>query len=132
MRGDGEPAPVDERQIKGNRMRSLGTFWVIMSTFLIAGIAYADQVGGGDLTFSPQGAAPVVFSHELHVVKHGLKCSGCHYQIFEMAKGSYKMEMGKITKGDFCGKCHNGQKAFDVKEKESCIRCHHVQQQEKN
>jgi len=29
--------------------------------------------------------------------------------------GFYKMDMSKLTKGDFCGKCHNGQKSFDVK-----------------
>jgi c(7)-type cytochrome triheme protein len=86
--------------------------------------ALADKVGGGDLRFAPEGAPPVIFSHEKHVVDKGLKCTGCHYQIFQMGQGSYKMQMNKITKGGFCGKCHNGQKAFDVKEKENCSRCH--------
>ncbi len=88
--------------------------------------ALAQRVGGGDLVFNPKNsnAKPVLFSHEKHVTEKGLKCSGCHYQIFQMAKGSYKMEMDKITKGDFCGKCHNGQKAFDVKDPKNCERCH--------
>lgn len=86
--------------------------------------AYAQKVGGGDLTFSPKNALPVVFSHREHVTVHGLKCSGCHYQIFQMAKGSYKMNMDVITKGNFCGTCHNGQKAFDVKDNKNCSRCH--------
>jgi len=86
--------------------------------------AFAQKVGGGDLTFTPKNAAPVVFSHEKHVNGQGLKCTGCHYQIFQMAQGSYKMDMSKITKGDFCGKCHNGQKGFDVKEQKNCVRCH--------
>jgi c(7)-type cytochrome triheme protein len=90
--------------------------------------ASAEKVGGGDLTFTPKNAQTVLFSHELHVVEKGLKCSGCHYQIFQMAKGSYKMQMEKITKGDFCGKCHNGQKAFDVKDKTNCSRCHRSKQ----
>jgi c(7)-type cytochrome triheme protein len=34
------------------------------------------------------------------------------------------MEMSKINKGDFCGKCHNGQKGFDVKDPKNCDRCH--------
>jgi len=34
------------------------------------------------------------------------------------------MEMSKITKGDFCGKCHNGERSFDVKEASSCVKCH--------
>jgi len=86
--------------------------------------AVADQVGGGDLTFNPKGAAPVVFSHRIHVNIKGLKCSGCHYHVFQMSRDSYKMDMGKITKGEFCGKCHNGQKAFDVNDKANCAKCH--------
>ena len=84
----------------------------------------AQKVGGGDLTFSPKNAAPVVFSHEKHVTGKNLKCSGCHYQIFQMAQGSYKMDMSKMTKGEFCGKCHNGEKSFDVKDQKNCSRCH--------
>src|SRR5450759_3682831 len=84
----------------------------------------ADVVGGGDLTFSPKGANKVVFSHQIHVTEKGLKCSGCHYHVFQMTKGSYKMDMSKITKGDFCGKCHNGTKSFDVKDKANCAKCH--------
>ena len=86
--------------------------------------ASANKVGGGDLWFTPKGAQPVLFSHEEHVVKKGIKCSGCHYQIFQMSQGSYKMHMEKITKGDFCGRCHNGQKAFAAKESANCSRCH--------
>ena len=38
--------------------------------------AFAQKVGGGDLTFTPKNAAPVVFSHEKHVNGQGLKCTG--------------------------------------------------------
>lgn len=84
----------------------------------------AQKVGGGDITFTPKNASQVTFSHELHVKSKGIKCTGCHYQIFQMAQGSYKMDMRKITKGDFCGKCHNGQKSFDVKATDNCVKCH--------
>jgi c(7)-type cytochrome triheme protein len=104
-------------------MKRLIVTGVVIAFLSISVGAGAQKIGGGDLTFAPKNALPVVFSHEKHVGK-GLKCTGCHYQIFEMAKGSYKMDMAKITKGDFCGKCHNGQKAFDVKEQKNCIRCH--------
>ena len=87
-------------------------------------IALGQDVGGGDLTFTPKGASKVVFSHQIHVVVKGLKCSGCHYQVFQMTKGSYKMDMSKITKGDFCGKCHNGLRSFDVKDATNCVKCH--------
>ncbi len=95
-----------------------------MACLLIPLGTLAQKVGGGDLTFAPKNALPVVFSHEKHVNGHGLKCSGCHYQIFQMAQGSYKMNMDMITKGNFCGKCHNGQKAFDVTDTKNCSRCH--------
>ncbi len=86
--------------------------------------AVAEKTGGGDLTFNAKGAKPVVFSHDMHVNVKGLKCSGCHYHVFQMDRGSYKMDMAKITKGDFCGKCHNGQKSFDVKDTKNCGKCH--------
>jgi c(7)-type cytochrome triheme protein len=86
--------------------------------------AIADQVGGGDLTFKPKGAAPVLFSHQTHVSGQNVKCSACHYHVFQMSKDSYKMDMNKITKGEFCGKCHNGQKSFDVNDKANCAKCH--------
>lgn len=91
---------------------------------LIPLAALAEKVGGGDIRFTPKNASPVVFSHERHVKDKGLKCTGCHYQIFQMAQGSYKMDMSKITKGEFCGKCHNGQKSFDVKDNRNCTKCH--------
>ncbi len=84
----------------------------------------AKDVGGGDINFSPKNTSPVLFSHEKHVNTKGLKCSGCHYHTFQMAKGSYKMDMTKITKGAFCGRCHNGEKAFDVKDQKKCSLCH--------
>ena len=99
-------------------------FLCLMICMLMPVIVSAQTVGGGDLTFKPKGAGPVVFSHQVHVSVKGLKCSGCHYHVFQMTKGSYKMDMTKITKGDFCGKCHSGQKSFDVKDAKNCTKCH--------
>jgi len=86
--------------------------------------ARAQEVGGGDLTFTPKNALPVIFSHEKHVNRKDLKCPDCHYQYFEMAKGSSEMGMAKITKGEFCGRCHNGRLSFGVKDRKNCSRCH--------
>jgi len=89
-----------------------------------AGTAAA-VVGGGDLTFKPENANPVTFSHDQHVTLKGLKCSACHNNgMFHMVKGSDQMDMSKFTKGQFCGHCHNGAQAFDVKDKTGCGRCH--------
>lgn len=81
-------------------------------------------VGGGAVRFEPKGAAPVVFNHEKHVAANGRKCSGCHFGVFRMEKGSNKMNMSTITKGHFCGMCHNGKVAFDVEDRAKCAHCH--------
>jgi c(7)-type cytochrome triheme protein len=80
--------------------------------------------GGGDRLFTPKDAKPVFFSHEQHVSVKGMKCSACHYHTFQMSQESYAMNMAKITKGEFCGICHNGERSFDVKDKANCVRCH--------
>ncbi len=84
------------------------------------------STGGGDLVFKPAdpNVRPVVFSHAAHVRKQKIQCDGCHYRIFQMAKGSYTMNMKKIAGGKFCGVCHNGRKAFDAMDQKNCQRCH--------
>ncbi len=84
----------------------------------------AQQVGGGDLTYKPKGSNPVYFSHQKHVEGKGVKCTGCHYHVFQMSTNSYKMDMSKMTKGEFCGKCHNGQRSFDANDPKNCDKCH--------
>jgi c(7)-type cytochrome triheme protein len=97
---------------------------MMLACFLSAGGFALAEVGGGDLSFKPKDAKPVFFSHEQHVKVKTYKCSACHYHTFQMAKDSYKMDMSKITKGEFCGLCHNGERSFDVKDAKSCGRCH--------
>ena len=82
-------------------------------------------VGGGNIHYNPKGAEPVIFNHEKHVAANGRKCSACHFGIFLMEKESLKMNMSKMSKGDFCGACHNGKTAFDVEDRTQCKRCHH-------
>ncbi len=89
---------------------------------LSAGTAVAS--GGGNLTFKSPNAKTVTFSHDQHVNVKSLKCSACHNHTFQMSKGSDKMDMSKINKGEFCGHCHNGVRSFDVHDKASCGRCH--------
>jgi c(7)-type cytochrome triheme protein len=83
-------------------------------------------VGGGDIKFTPKGAGAVVFKHEYHVKLKGQTCSNCHDKPFQMQNGAsaYAMDMATLTKGKFCGICHEGQKAFDIKDANSCVRCH--------
>jgi c(7)-type cytochrome triheme protein len=90
----------------------------------LAPLAVGATVGGGDVAFSPKGAGAVVFKHESHVSYKGFKCSDCHYKTFQKGGTSYHIDMSALTKGAFCGKCHDGQKAFDVKDANGCKRCH--------
>ncbi len=80
------------------------------------------KVGGGDITFSMQGAADVVYSHDAHVTRAGLKCTDCHYKIFKMSRLQKQATMADMQNGISCGACHNGQKAFTVKT--NCSKCH--------
>lgn len=89
------------------------------------GIATAEKVGGGDVTFRPKQALPVVFSHEKHVEGSAMKCARCHYSIFQMMRGDSGVTMDQIKAGKFCGKCHDGKLAFDANDSDkNCGRCH--------
>lgn len=104
----------------------------IITVLCVAGLmqpcfAQATKAGGGDIVFKPNepGIEQILFSHDEHVTGQGIKCVKCHYSIFQMAKGASLMDMNGLSRGLFCGKCHNGQKSFDVKDPKNCIRCHH-------
>ena len=97
---------------------------LVVACLSVPVFAFAQRIGGGDLTFNPPNAAPVFFSHEKHVSEKKFKCTACHYHLFQMESGSYKMNMSKINKGEFCGHCHNGTRSFDVHAEKNCARCH--------
>ena len=65
----------------------------------------------------------VVFDGKNHA-DAGVKCLDCHSKIFQMKKGSTAMTMADITAGKYCGKCHNGTRAFSAKDKTNCGECH--------
>ncbi len=73
---------------------------------------------------NPLGAVP--FSHKFHVTEKKLVCPDCHTKIFQMKKmaASAQMKMATLNEGEFCGKCHDGTKAFATKDAKSCNRCH--------
>lgn len=77
----------------------------------------------GDITMNryaeKAGMPPVVFPHWFHRIR--FKCKVCHPAIFEMRAGSNDVNMIKIIKGEFCGKCHNGRIAWPPL---YCDRCH--------
>ena len=73
---------------------------------------------------NPLGAAP--FSHKFHVTEKKLACPECHTKIFQMKKmaATSQIKMKALNEGEFCGKCHDGTKAFATKDAKSCNRCH--------
>ena len=62
---------------------------------------------------------PVTFSHQNHAKKAA--CNDCHPKLFLMKKGSTKLSMDEMYKGNSCGSCHNGKKAFASTD---CTKCH--------
>ncbi len=79
----------------------------------------------GDIVFRkrsvPQGKYPVVFSHRTHRVRY--TCRVCHLELeFSMKPGDSGITREDCLAGRFCGACHNGEIAFDVKS--SCDSCH--------
>lgn len=64
---------------------------------------------------------PVTFSHQNHAKKYA--CGECHPKLFQMKKGSSRIVMEEMYKGNSCGKCHNGKTAFSSKD---CAKCHNM------
>lgn len=94
---------------------------LILLVMVMSAIVWA-KVGGGDIVFEVKKAGNVTFSHERHVDGLGLKCTDCHDALY-VAKGKDKpVAMAQMQKGQSCGACHNGKKAFDVKG--DCSNCH--------
>ncbi len=62
---------------------------------------------------------PVNFSHQKHAKK--FNCSECHPENFKMKKGTSRITMDEMYKGNSCGKCHNGLIAFASTD---CNKCH--------
>ena len=68
------------------------------------------------------GANNVVYSHDFHVIKAGIKCTGCHYGIFNTNEARKDVTMAEMLKGRSCGACHNGTMAFSSNSR--CASCH--------
>jgi c(7)-type cytochrome triheme protein len=77
-----------------------------------------------DFTYEAKPMAPVTFSHKVHVTQNKLQCPACHTKLFQMKKHSAKITMAAINKGEFCGNCHNGKKAYAATDPKNCVRCH--------
>ena len=67
-----------------------------------------------------EGMAPVIYPHWFHRIR--FQCSVCHVDLgFRTKAGGNGITMEKISNGEFCGVCHNGEMAWSV---ENCDLCH--------
>ncbi len=67
-----------------------------------------------------EGERPVVFPHWFHRIR--FQCRVCHTELgFEMRAGANNVTMDEISKGKFCGACHNGSIAWSI---DNCGLCH--------
>jgi c(7)-type cytochrome triheme protein len=106
------------------------SFWILlvaciaMFTGLFAtGVSQAEY---GDVVLNSKsssmkkaGVKPVMFPHWFHRIR--FKCKVCHEDIFIIKKGANDINMSKIMRGEYCGKCHNGLIAWEPL---YCDRCH--------
>lgn len=60
----------------------------------------------------------VTFSGKVHSVN---KCADCHPGMYAMKAGA-GMNPAPHKAGEYCGQCHNGEKAFDITKE--CGNCH--------
>lgn len=66
----------------------------------------------------------VVFSHRTHVQYEGNSCTGCHPKLFRILAPLAHTSHGEMNGGGSCGACHDGRKAFGVKDPAACATCH--------
>ncbi len=100
--------------------RSMALVLAVLVTFVLAGSVFA--VGPGKtVEFDGKGAGKVTFSGDTHKT---FKCNECHPALFKMKKGADALSMKEMNAGKQCGACHNGTKAFDVKDNANCGKCH--------
>ena len=96
---------------------------VVMVSVVLAVPAFAVPAGK-TVEFAGGAAGKVVFDGKAHADK-GAKCADCHQSgLFKMKKGETKATMKDMEAGKACGGCHNGTKAFSVKDAAKCGSCH--------
>ena len=99
-------------------------FSILAMFLLFQSAAFAVTVR--DAVYTTKKAGKVVFSHGDHINKKGMtnNCRACHDAIFDLKKKRH-YSMADMEKGRSCGACHNGNKAFSLKE---CARCHQTRE----
>jgi len=93
----------------------------LLAALLLTATQAAAVVGGGDVAFPAKDAEKAVFSHEGHVVRAKLGCKECHPRLYLDVAKSKRASMKQMEKGQSCGACHEGKRAFAL---DDCAKCH--------
>jgi c(7)-type cytochrome triheme protein len=101
-------------------MKQRYAFFPFVLVVLACSVVYAIDIK--DVSIKTANFGKVIFSHADHFRREGIKnnCKTCHNAIYNLRKQA-RFTMADMEKGKSCGACHNGKRAFDLKE---CIRCH--------
>ena len=75
------------------------------------------------LTWPGGGQGTVTFSGDDHGDEN-YTCADCHSGLFAMKFGTAKMTMAAMRRGEYCGACHNGVRAFPTDDPNRCGECH--------
>ena len=97
---------------------------VAMAALLAAGGAAWGVPTGKSLEYTASPMGTVTFDGTTHK-NAGLVCKDCHNpEIFpKMKQGGVKITMNDLYAGKYCGRCHDGKRAFKILG--NCTRCHH-------
>ena len=99
--------------------------WIMLSIALLIGTPsslYARWIKD-KVSIQTVEVGKVEFSHFVHLEAVGNNCPSCHNSIYHIvSKNNPAFTMKEMEAGKACGACHNGKKAFTVKE--NCSTCH--------
>ena len=104
-------------------MKNLTIIFILFIAIAFVGSAMA-TMPGKIVEFPDGDMGKVIFKGDTHGMKQGMKCADCHPKPFGMKKGSFKMTKEDHGKPDYCGKCHDGTKAFSQSNEADCGKCH--------
>ena len=102
-------------------MRLAGIVAMVLAATLSVGSVMAAPPGK-PVEYAGGGKGKVVFDGKVHADK-GAKCPDCHPKTWPMKKGA-AMKMAEMDKGNACGTCHDGKKAFKTNDPAACGKCH--------
>ncbi|OGW32200.1 MAG: hypothetical protein A2X59_10140 [Nitrospirae bacterium GWC2_42_7] len=96
---------------------------IVLIAVVFAAVAM-DVAHSAIRVFEGKGQGKVIYSGDSHR-KLGFVCTDCHPKIFGQELGKAEVSCGKdFETGKYCSACHNGTKAFSVKDPANCAKCH--------